>query len=121
MENTSVKRSAIWVAGALSLAGGLFASAAYAADPRFDEATDLVTKAVAVLKAANAPPHNHDFEEHRKAAVELLTRAQSEILKAKQAADAPAKPGEDHDHKEPKDPGHKEPKDPGHKGPANRP
>ena len=104
MENTTIKRSAVWVASALSLAGVLFAGAAYAADPRFDEATDLVTKAVAVLKAAETPQNQHEFEEHRKAAVELLTRAQSEILKAKQAADAPPKP---------KDPGPPRPKNPG--------
>ena len=106
MENKSIKRSAVRMAGALSLAGALFASAAYAADARIDEATDLVTKAVAVLKAADGPktPHEqHEFEEHRKAAVELLTRAQGEILKAKHAADAPPPP-------KPKDPGPPKPK-----------
>ena len=47
MQNTSMKRSAVLVAGALSLAGAFFAGAAYAADSNLDQATDLITKAVA--------------------------------------------------------------------------
>jgi outer membrane biosynthesis protein TonB len=109
MQNTSMKRSAVFVAGALSLAGAFFAGAAYAADPRLDEATDLITKAVAVLKAAENPDPKREFGGHRKAAVELLTRAQGEILKAKQVADAPPKEPKP---KEPKPPTPKEPKPP---------
>jgi len=116
MRNTSMKRSAVLVAGALTLAGAFFAGAAYAADPRLDQATDLITKAVAVLKAAENPDPKREFGGHRNAAVELLTRAQGEILKAKQVADAPPKEKE-HDHdkvhgKEPKPPATKEPKAP---------
>ena len=74
----------------LSLAGAFFAGAAYAADPKLDEATDLITKAVAALKAAQNPDPKKEFGGHRKAAVELLMRAQGEIIKAKQFADAAA-------------------------------
>ena len=108
MNNSSMKRSAVLVAGALSLAGAFFAGAAYAADPRLDQANDLITKAVAVLKAAqNADPKNpkQPFEGHRREAVDLLTRAQTEIAKAKQADDQPVA-------KEPKGPTPKEPKGP---------
>jgi hypothetical protein len=93
MDHSSMKRSAVLVAGALSLAGAFFAGAAYAADPRLDQATGLITQAVALLKAAQNPdPKNpkQPFEGHRHEAVELLTRAQGEIIKAKQADDEPA-------------------------------
>jgi len=112
MQNTSMKRSAVLVAGALSLAGAFFAGAAYA-DPKLDEATALITKAVAALKAAENPDPKKEFGGHRMAAVELLTRAQGEIIKAKQFADAtPPTP------KEPKPPTPKEPKPPTPKDPA---
>ncbi len=110
MQNTSMKRSAVMVAGALSLAGAFFAGAAYAADPRLDEATDLITKAVAVLKAAENPDPKREFGGHRKNAIELLTRAQGEILKAKQVADAPPKEHKEPTPKEPKEPTTKQPK-----------
>ena len=105
MQNTSIKRSAIFVAGALTLAGGFFAGAAYAADPRLDQATDLITKSVALLKAAENPDPKHEFGGHRHAAIELLTRAQGEILKAKEWQDS-------HDAPTPKDPKPPTPKDP---------
>jgi hypothetical protein len=89
MQNSKIKRSALLVAGALGLAGAFFAGAAYAADPKFDEATDLITKAVAVLKAAENPDPKVEFGGHRKAAIEFLTRAQAEIIKAKEVQDKP--------------------------------
>jgi hypothetical protein len=110
MQNTSMRRSALLVAGALSVAGAFFAGAAYAADPKLDEATDLITKAVAALKAAQNPDPKKEFGGHRMAAVELLMRAQGEIIKAKQFADAPPPT------KEPKPPPTKEPKPPTPKG-----
>src|SRR6478735_935717 len=115
MHNTSMKRSAVLVAGALSLAGAFFAGAAYAADPKLDEATDLITKAVAALKAAQNPDPKKEFGGHRMAAVELLMRAQGEIIKAKQFADAP--PTNDPTPKDPKDPTPKDPKPPTPKDP----
>ena len=113
MQNTSMRRSALLVAGALGLAGAFFAGAAYAADPRLDQASDLITKAVALLKAAENPDaKGPEFGGHRKQAIEMLTRAQSEIQKAKQFADAhPPKP------KDPKDPKGHDPKDPKHHHP----
>ena len=108
MQNTSLKRSAVLVAGALSLAGSFFAGAAYAADPRFDQATDLITKAVALLKAAENPDPKREFGGHRKEAIEHLVRAQSEIIKAKDFQDKEQKPTP----KEPKGPTPKEPKPP---------
>ncbi|HKO49488.1 MAG TPA: hypothetical protein VJV79_17285 [Polyangiaceae bacterium] len=115
MQNTSMKRSAVLVAGALSLAGAFFAGAAYAADPKLDEATALITKAVAVLKAAENPDPKREFGGHRMAAVELLMRAQGEIIKAKQFANSTPKP------KEPKEPTPKEPKEPTPKEPKAKP
>jgi len=88
MQNTSMKRSAVFVAGALGLAGALFAGAAYAADPRLREANDAITNALVLLKAAENPDPKLEFGGHRKKAVEFLTRAQSEIAKAKEFADA---------------------------------
>ena len=112
MQNSSMKRSAVLVAGALSLAGAFFAGAAYAADPKLDEATGLITKAVAALKAAQNPDPSKEFGGHRMAAVELLMRAQGEILKAKQFADAPPTP------KGPTSPTPKGPTNPSPKDPA---
>ena len=113
MQNTKMKRSALLVAGALSLAGAFFAGAAYAADPKLDEATALITKAVAALKAAQNPDPKKEFGGHRMAAIELLMRAQGEIIKAKQFADAaPPTP------KEPKPPTPKEPTTPTPKEPT---
>jgi hypothetical protein len=84
-----MKRPAVSVAGALTLAGAFLAGAGYAADRRLDQATDLITKAVAVLKAAQNRDPKKDFGGHRKTAIELLTRAQSEVLKTKEFADKP--------------------------------
>jgi hypothetical protein len=119
MQNTSMKRSAVLVAGALSLAGAFFAGAAYAADPKLDEATSLITQAVAALKLANNPDPKKEFGGHRMAAIELLMRAQGEIIKAKRFADAGPKDPKDPTPKDPKDPTPKDPrpKDPTPKGP----
>lgn len=112
MQNTSMKRSAVLLAGALTLAGAFFAGAAYAADPRLDEATDLLTKAVAVLKAAENPDPKKEFGGHRKNAIELITRAQGEILKAKQFQDKDPKPPTPKDPKPPAPPTPKPPTPP---------
>ena len=114
MQNSSMKRSAVLVAGALSVAGAFFAGAAYAADPKLDEATDLITKAVALLKAAENPDPKREFGGHRREAIGLLTRAQGEILKAKQVADTPPP-------KDPKGPLPKDPKGPPLKDPKGPP
>jgi len=108
MQNTSMKRSALLVAGALGLAGAFFAGAAYAADPKLDAATALITQAVTQLKQAENPDPKREFGGHRRAAIELLMRAQGEILKAKQVADAPSTPRP----RDPKDPRPRDPKDP---------
>ncbi len=92
METTSIKRSAWFVAGTLGLAGAFFAGAAYAADPKLDEAADLVTKALAVLRAAENPDPDVEFGGHRRSALDHLGKAQSEIAKAKAWADKPRKP-----------------------------
>ncbi len=112
MQNTSMKRSAVLVAGALSLAGAFFAGAAYAADPKLDEAADLITKAVAVLKAAQSPgPEKGIWRSSRRRSGTVDAR-QGEIVKAKQFANAlPPTP------KEPKPPTPKEPKPPTPKEP----
>jgi len=109
MQNSSMKRSALLVAGALTLAGAFFAGAAYAADPKLDAATALITQAVTQLKGAENPDPKREFGGHRRAAIELLMRAQGEILKAKQVADTPSTP-KPRDPKEPKPRDPKEPK-----------
>src|SRR3954447_6174591 len=110
MENTSIKRSALFVAGALGLAGAFFAGAAYAADPKLQEAADLITKATAALRAATPPDGPREFGGHRHEAIELLTRAQGEIVKAQQFADKQPPPPK------PKPPASKDPKPPLPKG-----
>lgn len=112
MQNTSIKRSAVLVAGALSLAGAFFAGAAYAADSKLDEATNLITQAVSALKAAENPDPKREFGGHRLEAIGLLVRAQGEILKAKQFADHPPKDPNPPGGKDPKPPGGKDPKPP---------
>jgi len=107
MQNATMKRSAVLVAAALTLAGAFFAGAAYAADSKLDEATSLITRAVSALKAAQNPEPNKEFGGHRMAAVELLMRAQGEIIKAKKFADAKGPKGPT-----PKDPKGPTPKDP---------
>jgi len=51
-------------------------------DP-LDTANGKVTDAIAALKAAAPQGDPAKFEDHRKKAITLLTRAQGEILKAK--------------------------------------
>ncbi|HEX3774764.1 MAG TPA: hypothetical protein VHV51_09890 [Polyangiaceae bacterium] len=88
-----MKRSAVFVAGALGLAGSFFAGAAYAAaDARLSEANDHVTQALVLLKAAADPDKKPPFGGHRDKAVALLTQAQGEIGKAIDFANAPPKP-----------------------------
>jgi hypothetical protein len=89
-----MKRSALFVASALGLAGAFFAGAAYAAaDPRLGQANDAVTQALVLLKAAANPDAPKDpFGGHREKAVELLTRGQGEIVKAIEFANHPPKP-----------------------------
>ena len=66
--------------------------ARYQTDPRLSEANDAVTKAIALLKAAENPDPKREFGGHRAKAVELLTRAQGEIGKAIDVANEPPKP-----------------------------
>ncbi|HEY3499084.1 MAG TPA: hypothetical protein VGK73_30545 [Polyangiaceae bacterium] len=65
----------------LTLGAGLFASVAYAASEKLDEANANTAKAIVLLK--ESPAGADDKDAHRKKAIDLLTRAQSEILKAK--------------------------------------
>jgi hypothetical protein len=94
MQTTSMKRSAVLVASALGLAGAFFAGAAFAAaDQRLNDANDAVTKAIALLKAAENPDSPKDpFGGHREKAVDLLTRGQGEIQQAIAFANKPPKP-----------------------------
>jgi hypothetical protein len=88
-------------AGASLLAGAFYAGIAHAADPRLDQANDNVTKAIALLQAAENPDPKKEFGGHRNKAIQHLKRAQAEIAKAKAFADRPApdgKPGHGHGH-----------------------
>jgi hypothetical protein len=91
MSDKSVRRSALVLAAVLALAGAVFAGTAFAADPKLDEANDAVTKAIALLKAADNPAlaGKGEFAGHRIKAIEKLQAAQAEIAKAKAFADKP--------------------------------
>ena len=64
-----------------ALAVSFFAGAALATDSKLDEAQASLTKAITLLKEAQG--EGDKFEEHRKKAVDLVTRAQGELAKAK--------------------------------------
>jgi hypothetical protein len=83
--NKIFARATIGAAFALGIAGAFYAGIAYAADPRFDEAINNCTKAVALLEAAtNTGSKNpNEFHGHRRAAIRELKDAIKEIEKAK--------------------------------------
>jgi hypothetical protein len=83
------KKTFTGVAAMTTLAAAFYAGAAYAADPRFDQANDNITKAIALLKAAENPGVRPPFGGHREKAIDALERAQKEIEKAKRYADDP--------------------------------
>ena len=60
-----------------AFAGGV----AFGSDDKLDDAQAAMTKAVAALKGAQSDAPQ--FEEHRKKAIDLVTRAQGEVVKAK--------------------------------------
>jgi hypothetical protein len=97
-----LKRAALGIAVATTLAGAFYAGAAYAADPRLDQASDNITKAIALLQAAENPEGKPPFGGHVARAIERLQKAQEEIAKAKQFADQPPPPpkpkGPHHEH-----------------------
>lgn len=91
-----MKRGAGFLAAGSLLAGSFYAGIAYAADPRLDQAADNVTKAIALLEAAQNPDPKREFGGHRVKAIASLKRAMASIQKAKEFADRPAKPGKGH-------------------------
>lgn len=74
-------------AGCLTMAGAFYAGLAYAADARFDQAADLLTKADALLEAAENPGVNPPFGGHRESAQKNIKQALKDIEKAKKYAD----------------------------------
>ena len=88
------RKTVAGVAAATTLAAAFYAGVAYAADPRLDQANDNITKAIALLKAAENPGVKPPFGGHRERAIDACERAQREIEKAKKYADDPRnKPG----------------------------
>jgi hypothetical protein len=83
--NKVFARTAIGAAVALGFAGAFYAGIAYAADPRFDEAINNCTKAVALLEAAtNSGAKNpQQFHGFRRSAIKELKDAIRDIEKAK--------------------------------------
>ncbi|MCA9597489.1 MAG: hypothetical protein KC776_29450 [Myxococcales bacterium] len=81
----------------LGLAGSFYAGVAYAADARLDAADQNVTKAIALLQAAENPGVKPPFGGHRLKAILFLKKAQSEIAKAKTYADNPPKKKDKHE------------------------
>jgi hypothetical protein len=91
------RKTVAGVAAATALAGAFYAGVAYAADPRLDQANDNITKAIALLKAAENPGVKPPFGGHRERAIDNLERAQREIEKAKRHADDPRHKPKDKD------------------------
>ena len=91
------RKTFLGVAAATALAGAFYAGAAYAADPRFDQANDNIVKAIALLRAAENPGVRPPFGGHRERAIDALERAQKEIEKAKRYADDPRNKPKDKD------------------------
>jgi hypothetical protein len=83
--NKIFARAAIGAAFAVGTAGAFYAGIAYAADPRFDDAINNCTKAIALLEAAtNSGSKNpNQFHGHRRAAIRELKDAIKDIEKAK--------------------------------------
>jgi hypothetical protein len=80
-QRRSVRNFSHWAALGLGLGLAFAAGVAHGADTKLDDAQAAVTKAIGLLKDAQGTGPN--FEEHRKKAVDLLTRAQGEVVKAK--------------------------------------
>jgi hypothetical protein len=80
-QRRSVRNFSQWAAFGLGLGLAFAAGVAHGADTKLDDAQAAVTKAIALLKDSQGTGPN--FEEHRKKAVDLLTRAQGEVVKAK--------------------------------------
>lgn len=79
--------------GSLALAGAFYAGVAYAADAKLDQASDFLTKAQALLEAAENPGVKNPFGGHRVSAVKNVKQALKDIEKAKKYADNhPPKP-----------------------------
>ena len=74
-----------WLLGIGVLLG---AGAAYAADPRYDEANASITKAMAQLNAIVVPNEKPGPAFQRKRAIKALERAQLRIACAKEATDS---------------------------------
>ena len=66
----------------------LGAGVAYAADPRYDEASATITKATALLNAIVVPNEKPGATFQRKRAIKALERAQIRIACAKEVTDS---------------------------------
>ena len=114
-----------WLLGVGVLLG---AGVAYAADPRYDEASATITKATALLNAIVVPNEKPSAAFQRKRALKALERAQIRIQCAKDVTDSgkrgcPAAQNQkfdDSDDDKEKDPP-KEKEKPPEKGPAPPP
>jgi hypothetical protein len=73
-----------WLLGVGVLLG---AGVAYAADPRYDEASATITKATALLNAIVVPNEKPGAAFQRKRAIKALERAQLRIACAKEVTD----------------------------------
>ena len=72
----------------LALAGAFYAGVAYAAvDPKLDQAVDFLTKADALLEAAENPGVKPPFGGHRESAQKNIKQAIKDIEKAKKYAE----------------------------------
>ena len=80
-QRRSVRSFSQGAAFAVGLGLAFAAGVAHGADSKLDEAQAAVTKAISLLKESQGS--SPTFEEHRKKAVDLLTRAQGEVVKAK--------------------------------------
>ncbi len=89
-DHATVKRTALFLAATIGLAGSFYAGVAYAHDSQLDDAHANLVKAVALLKSATNPDAAHPkapFGGHRGRAVKLIERAQNQIAAAAAYAD----------------------------------
>jgi hypothetical protein len=89
-DNATVKRTALFLAATVGLAGSFYAGVAYAHDSQLDDANAHLVKAAALLNAStnpNASRPKAPFGGHRARALQLIDRAEKQIAAAAAYAD----------------------------------
>jgi hypothetical protein len=118
--NFSPTRKALLVGLPLGMLIGI-AGTVLAADPRLDDASAAIDKAIGLLEAADNPGvKKHEFGGHRAKAIDHLKSAKREIGKAKDYADKHPAPKDGGKEPPPKDGGKEPPIKDGGKEPPTK-